>query len=407
MKNNMWKRFFCFFLAFTMCISLLPSNAMAAAVTPELQQEEEETVPSDTLDKGVTDDDDLDVDTDDDEDDVVDADKLDDADKLVDADKLDDADKLVDADIVPEEAYSEGNGNKGSYEASHRGRYASVSVSGSYKTNKDEPKLASAAPVAPADLTILDAWNVSFADKHTELTLSLKLDKLPELAEGESLAVYTVMNGALGSLFKAVSAVGTVVEAKLNLNGVTGLALVKVAAPEETPAPTVTPEETPAPTVTPEETPAPTVTPEETPAPTVTPEETPAPTVTPEETPAEEIIPLQENKTVASDNGVKLSVSGTLPENAVVVAEPVVSAPSKSVGLKKVPSRTASAAASADGSTLVAAYDITIYADKDHQAAKENWQPGETVTVSLYSEAFKDYDSLNVYHALQRGLQGL
>ncbi len=61
-------------------------------------------------------------------------------------------------------------------------------------------------------------------------------------------------------------------------------------------------------------------------------------------------------------------------------------------------------AEAAEGEEMLAAYDISVYADEESQSGEDAWQPtGEGVVVHLYDEAFLSLDSVNVYHTSDDG----
>ena len=113
-------------------------------------------------------------------------------------------------------------------------------------------------------------------------------------------------------------------------------------------------------------------------------------------------IVLRDDMTVASANGVELSVSGKLPEGAIVVAEPM-----RSRGGAKAPARSGAKGGAKSGEDslaelitagAIATYDITIYADDARRELGESWQPEAPVTVTLTNAAFEDYAYVDVYH---------
>ena len=140
------------------------------------------------------------------------------------------------AEDEPVNSYDEGNGNQGSYTGSDNGRYASVTVSGSYKAKKDKPELTRAAVAAPAGYAVLDAWTVSFQDKHTALSVIITAEDVPELQEGESLSFYALQDGVLAQELMDNVDIGNSWTFAPALDGVNGVALVKMGGSEAEPA---------------------------------------------------------------------------------------------------------------------------------------------------------------------------
>gem|GEM_PF-3767756 len=126
---------------------------------------------------------------------------------------------------APAKAKGNGNGGK-SYSIEGAGTYTFAELSGRYK-GQDKPGLSLAFVTAGEDLTVLEAWNATDLTNKNTASLTLTVTALPELLEGETLALYTHADGALLSPVMAITAPGqayTLAPEK----GLDGLALVKV-----------------------------------------------------------------------------------------------------------------------------------------------------------------------------------
>ena len=114
-------------------------------------------------------------------------------------------------------------------ELSWQGNYTSVVASGTYKNQK--PSLVYASPANTAGVQVVEAWRVDNLKNNTALTLTARLEASPALGEGESLAFYTLQNGALsGAPVMEDVALGDLANIQLNFKGNDGIALVRVAA---------------------------------------------------------------------------------------------------------------------------------------------------------------------------------
>lgn len=122
-------------------------------------------------------------------------------------------------------------GKENPYTYHNDGLYVSVTISGSYKNQ--EPMAHDVQITAADGLAVLEAWRVDNLKNNTALTLAAELSALPELSEGESLAFYSVTGEDLTEPVKADLAEKDTVTLELSFKGVTGLALVKIAAPEQ------------------------------------------------------------------------------------------------------------------------------------------------------------------------------
>ena len=206
-----------------------------------------------------------------------------------------------------------------------QGQYVSISVTGTCQRNQ-EPVARAASVAGDETRRVLEAWTVDNLKKKASLTLTAEVTALPELSEGECLAVCAVTGDTLGETLRSDLSVGDTVELPLAMKGPTGIAVVIAPA-------------------------------------------------TPEDPDDETLIP--DNVIWANDD---LYLTGKLPKNAVVVAEPVTVA--------------------IDGEDVLAAWDITIYANENQRQKGKTWQPADdSVQVHVRSEAFQGMaDELNVYH---------
>ena len=120
-------------------------------------------------------------------------------------------------------------GKEKDVEISWEGNYTFVQVTGTYKSPK--PSLVYAAPGSRDGLQVIEAWKVQNIKKNTALSMTIRLNALPTLAEGESLAFYMLDNGEManGPLLTDVSA-GDLANVQLEFKGTDGVALVRVAA---------------------------------------------------------------------------------------------------------------------------------------------------------------------------------
>ena len=111
------------------------------------------------------------------------------------------------------------------YKKTSAGKYTIASASGTYASGKKAPKLV----VASGSGSSVESWRIRGSFKSMKLTVRVK--ELPELAEGETLGFVGMYGTTPGSkVLKSVSAAGDSVT--ITLKGkVTGLALVKFAAP--------------------------------------------------------------------------------------------------------------------------------------------------------------------------------
>lgn len=177
---------------------------------------------------------------------------------------------------------------------------------------------------------MLEAWTVDNLKKKASLTLTAAVTALPELNAGESLAVCVVSGDALGKTLRENLTVGDTVELPLAMKGPTGIAVVAVAAAEDPDDETVIPD----------------------------------------------------NVIWANDD---LYLTGKMPKNAVVEAEPV--------------------SVTIDGEDVLAAWDIKIYANENQRQKGKTWQPaGDKVQVHMRSDAFLGTSGeLNVYHLADAG----
>ncbi|MBQ7521182.1 MAG: InlB B-repeat-containing protein [Clostridia bacterium] len=114
-------------------------------------------------------------------------------------------------------------------ELSWQGNYSSVLVAGTYKNQR--PTLISASPAGTDAVQVVEAWRVEGIKNNTVLSMTARLDTLPILGEGESLAFYTLAGGRLGdrAVMEDLSA-GDLATIQLEFKGNDGIALVRVAA---------------------------------------------------------------------------------------------------------------------------------------------------------------------------------
>ena len=111
------------------------------------------------------------------------------------------------------------------------GFYADVSVFGSHKKNQ-RPSVRRAGTVRGDDTHIvLEAWTVSSLKNNTKLTADAVVTNLPDLDDGESLAVYSVVNNTLYRAERENLSIGDRVDFDLAFKGADGLAVVKVIDP--------------------------------------------------------------------------------------------------------------------------------------------------------------------------------
>ena len=206
-----------------------------------------------------------------------------------------------------------------------QGQYVSISVTGTCQRNQ-EPVVRAASVNGDETRRVLEAWTVDNLKKKASLTLTTEVTALPELSEGECLAVCAVTGDTLGETLRSDLSVGDTVELPLAMKGPTGIAVVIAPA-------------------------------------------------APEDPDDETLIP--DNAIWANDD---LYLTGKMPKNAVVVAEPV------SVEI--------------EGQDVLAAWDIKIYANENQRQKGKTWQPaGDKVQVHMRSDAFQDMeDELNIYH---------
>ena len=206
-----------------------------------------------------------------------------------------------------------------------QGQYVSISVTGTCQRNQ-EPVVRAASVDGDETRRVLEAWTVDNLKKKASLTLTAEVTALPELSEGECLAVCAVTGDTLGETLRSDLSVGDTVELPLAMKGPTGIAVVIAPA-------------------------------------------------APEDPDDETLIP--DNAIWANDD---LYLTGKMPKNAVVVAEPV------SVEI--------------EGQDVLAAWDIKIYNNPNKVGKGKTWQPaGDKVQVHMRSDAFQDMeDELNIYH---------
>ena len=206
-----------------------------------------------------------------------------------------------------------------------QGRYVFISVTGTCQRNQ-EPVVRAASVNGDETRRVLEAWTVDNLKKKASLTLTTEVTALPELSEGECLAVCAVTGDTLGETLRSDLSVGDTVELPLAMKGPTGIAVVIAPAAPEDP----------------------------------------------------------DDETLIPDNAIwandALYLTGKMPKNAVVVAEPV------SVEI--------------EGQDVLAAWDIKIYANENQRQKGKTWQPaGDSVQVHMRSDAFQGAaDNLNVYH---------
>ena len=115
---------------------------------------------------------------------------------------------------------------------SDQGAYSQVTVSGTYKKNQ-VPAATRASLTGGAGETVLEAWTVAGIKNNTSLTAELTISALPELAEGESVAVYSVTGASLTALVRDGVQAGDSVSVALAFKGASGIALVKRGAAQE------------------------------------------------------------------------------------------------------------------------------------------------------------------------------
>ena len=116
-----------------------------------------------------------------------------------------------------------------SVELTWDGNYTSVVAAGFYKNQK--PSLVAAAPSSTGDMQVIEAWRVQNLKNNTLLSMTARLNSLPTLGEGESLAFYALNGGSLSAdpLLEDLSA-GDLVTIQLYFKGYDGIALVRMAA---------------------------------------------------------------------------------------------------------------------------------------------------------------------------------
>ncbi len=116
-----------------------------------------------------------------------------------------------------------------SVELSWDGNYTSVVAAGFYKNQK--PSLVAAAPSSTGDMQVIEAWRVQNLKNNTLLSMTARLNSLPTLGEGESLAFYALNGGSLSAdpLLEDLSA-GDLATIQLYFKGYDGIALVRMAA---------------------------------------------------------------------------------------------------------------------------------------------------------------------------------
>lgn len=287
---------------------------------------------------------------------------------------------------------------------------------------------------------ILNTLNISWSNNST---LSVDIDCI-------ELSDYTLKNNNYSKITLTATAYfdyATLTIAKNN-----DVTYITIGYPEPEEEPVETPEPTPEPTEAPEETPEPTEAPEETPEPAVDADYTFASaTVTLEDIIAALGAELTQNNyavsvdsdavtlsassahknklsavtltavegfalatlTIQSNNGKQtLEITLACSEDTACAYETVASVPADAIWTNgtiyltgKVPGNAVIEAVpvTADGygieGTILAAYDINIYANANQQAKGHKWQPaGDKVTVHLCSEALADAELVDVYH---------
>lgn len=116
-----------------------------------------------------------------------------------------------------------------SVELSWDGNYTTVVAAGFYKNQK--PSLVAAAPSSTGDMQVIEAWRVQNLKNNTLLSMTARLNSLPTLGEGESLAFYALNSGSLSAdpLLEDLSA-GDLATIQLYFKGYDGIALVRMAA---------------------------------------------------------------------------------------------------------------------------------------------------------------------------------
>ena len=221
-------------------------------------------------------------------------------------------------------ALTAAKGNTVIYHYETEGETVTITVDGTHQNNQI-PEVRAASVQADETRRVLEAWTVDNLKKKASLTLTAAVTALPELEEGESLAICTVTGDALGETLRENLSVDDTVELTLDMKGPTGIAVVVTAAAKDPDDETVIPD----------------------------------------------------NTIWANDD---LYLTGKMPKNAVVTAEPVT--------------------VTIDGENVLAAWDIKIYANENQRQMGKTWQPaGDKVQVHVRSDAFRDMeDELNVYH---------
>ena len=119
------------------------------------------------------------------------------------------------------------------------GAYAIMDAYGSYNGNS-RPTVNSISAVSGLENgSVLQAYSVSGVKGNTAVTLNLYIRALPELNDNETLAVYSLNNGALGDKLADVSAIAQKISLSVDHKSANGIALIKLTEPEEVPTETI------------------------------------------------------------------------------------------------------------------------------------------------------------------------
>ncbi|MBQ9299175.1 MAG: hypothetical protein IJ214_01555, partial [Clostridia bacterium] len=117
------------------------------------------------------------------------------------------------------------------YLYSDSGDYVSVSIFGYHKKNQKPSAHVNYSVAGDSTRTVLEAWTVDSIKNNTDLSVETVVTALPELAEGETLAAYTVIDNQLVTLIQDDLKIGDRIALNLAFKGAKGIAIVKVAEP--------------------------------------------------------------------------------------------------------------------------------------------------------------------------------
>ena len=155
-------------------------------------------------------------------------------DALFSADTLITSDMTLTAKYVILDETLEQKKKNANYVFEDRGAYASISIFGNHKKNQVPSAHANPGVAGDENRIVLEAWTVDGIKNNTDLTAEAIITGLPSLNEGESLAVYSVIDNQLVRLIQDQLSIGDRVAVDLSMKGAKGIAVVKMAsAPEE------------------------------------------------------------------------------------------------------------------------------------------------------------------------------